>query len=441
MTLQEKLYFVRQLQTSFTSIGALIPTSRYAARAMASECARRSGPRAILEVGPGTGAITAAIIASMGPDDRLTLCELNADFVAYLRRRFETDPEFQRVRDRVTLLHLDVTQLDRSQRFDCIISAIPFTNCPPEVIEAIFECYRQILKPDGVLTYIEYAYLRPVKQWLLAGEARRELEAASAVIEPYLERYQFRRDLVYRNVPPAWVRHLRFADPPASVALDLAPLEHNRRIPLGGDTALSTEALPWLIGLLLLGLLRPLRRLRGLLGLAAAAIAFFFRDPLRSVVADPQAAYAACDGRVLSVEHIHDERFGGEEWLRIAVFLSLANVHINRSPIAGKVARVVYLGGGYAAADSADAEHNTAVYTQIEGVNTRCVVAQIAGLIARRIVTYSREGEHVHQGERMGLIRFGSRVDLFLPPKSTIRVQVGERTIAGVTVVATLPPE
>ena len=95
MTIQEKLYFLRQLQHSYSSIGALIPTSRYAAHAMASECARRSGPRAILEVGPGTGAITAAIIASMGPDDRLTLCELNADFVAYLRRRFETDPEFQ----------------------------------------------------------------------------------------------------------------------------------------------------------------------------------------------------------------------------------------------------------------------------------------------------------------------------------------------------------
>src|SRR6478672_4684168 len=175
MTIQEKLYFVRQLQHAYTSIGALIPTSKYAARAMASECARRSPPRTILEVGPGTGSITAAIVEGMGPDDRLVLCELNADFVAYLRRRLDTEPEFQRVRDRVTLLHMDVAQLDRSQRFDCIVSAIPFTNCPPAVIESIFESYREILKPDGVLTYIEYAYLRMIKERVLAGEARREL--------------------------------------------------------------------------------------------------------------------------------------------------------------------------------------------------------------------------------------------------------------------------
>src|SRR5262245_22899122 len=122
MTIQEKVYFLRQLQHSYTTIGALIPTSRYAARAMAAECVRRSGPRTILEVGPGTGSITAAIVECMGPDDRLVLCELNADFVAYLRRRFETEPAFLRVRDRVTLLQMDVTQLDRSQHFDCIIS-------------------------------------------------------------------------------------------------------------------------------------------------------------------------------------------------------------------------------------------------------------------------------------------------------------------------------
>src|SRR5262245_5314051 len=80
MTIQEKIYFLRQLQTSFTSIGALIPTSRYAARMMASECARRAGPRIILEVGPGTGAITAEIVRIMRPGDRLTLVELNEGF-------------------------------------------------------------------------------------------------------------------------------------------------------------------------------------------------------------------------------------------------------------------------------------------------------------------------------------------------------------------------
>jgi phosphatidylserine decarboxylase len=437
MTIQEKLYFVRQLQHSYTSIGALIPTSRYAARAMASEATRRAGPRAILEVGPGTGSITAAIVAGMGPEDRLVLCELNADFVVYLRRRLDTDPAFQRVRGQVTLLHMDVTQLDRRQRFDCIVSAIPFTNCPPDAIEAILECYRDILKPDGVLTYIEYAYMRMIKERLLAGAARRELAEASAVLDRYIERYQFRRDFVFRNVPPAWVRHLRFEPPPPSAALNLAPAEHNRRIPIGADAGISTEALPWLLGLLALGLFSPLRRLRGLLLLAAAAIAAFFRDPPRHVAPDADVAYAACDGRVLSVERVVDERFGPEEWLRIAVFLSLANVHVNRSPVAGRVLKVMRQDGGFAPADSADAEHNSAVYTLIEGSHGSCVVAQRSGLVARRIVTWSKPGELLAQGDRYGLIRFGSRTDVYLPARAfAATVAPGDYVRAGQTVIA-----
>ena len=437
MTIQEKLYFVRQLQHSYTSIGALIPTSHYAALAMASEANRRAGPRAILEVGPGTGSITAAIVAGMGPQDRLVLCELNADFVAYLRRRIDNEPEFQRVRDRVTLLHMDVTQLDRSEQFDCIVSAIPFTNCPPDLIESILECYRAILKPDGVLTYIEYAYMRMVKERLLSGDAPRQLADASAVLDRYIEHYQFRRDLVYRNVPPAWVRHLRFEQAPASAALNLAPVEHNRRIALGINAGISTEALPWLLGLLGLALFGPLRRVRGVLLLAAAVIATFFRDPPRHVVPDADAAYAAADGRVLSVERVVDERFGTQEWLRIAVFLSLTNVHINRSPVAGKVLKVVRQAGGFAPADSADAEHNSAVYTLIEGLHGDCVVAQRSGLVARRIVTWSNPGELLAQGDRYGLIRFGSRTDVYLPAHAfAASVAPGDSVRGGETVIA-----
>lgn len=437
MTIQEKVYFLRQFQREVGSIGALLPTSRHAARAMASECTRRAGPKTILEVGPGTGAITAAIVEGMGPEDRLVLCELNADFIAFLRRRFETEPAFRRVRDQVTLLEMDVTRLDRGQRFDCIISAVPFNNLPPEVVEAIFECYREILKLDGVLTYIEYAYLSAIKQSLLRGQALQQIERTSQVIEPYLRRYQFRCDLVVRNVPPAWVRHLRFGDPPAGAALKLAPLEHTRRIAIGPRAGLSTEAVPWLLGLLLAALLLPARGARALLGLLAAAIAAFFRDPPRPVVANPDVAYAACDGRVLSVERVRDERFGEEEWLRIAVFLSLANVHINRSPLAGKVLRIVYEPGGYAAADLPAAERNNAVYTLIETVNGPCVVAQRAGLVARRIVNWSHPGELLAQGDRYGLIRFGSRTDVYVPAgRFEALVAAGDRVWGGETIIA-----
>jgi len=166
-------------------------------------------------------------------------------------------------------------------------------------------------------------------------------------------------------------------------------------------------------------------------------IATFFRDPPRQVAPDAEAAYAAADGRVLSVERVVDERFGAEEWLRIAVFLSLANVHINRSPVAGKVLKVVRQAGGFAPADSADAEHNNAVYTLIEGPHGDCVVAQRAGLVARRIVTWSKPGELLAQGDRYGLIRFGSRTDVYLPARSfTAKVAPGDSVRAGETVIA-----
>ncbi|PDW02686.1 phosphatidylserine decarboxylase [Candidatus Viridilinea mediisalina] len=436
MSVQESLYFLRNLQGSFTSIGALLPTSLYAARAMAAEFARRVGPRTVLEVGAGTGAITRAIVEHMGPEDRLVVYELNEEFVTFLRQRFEHDPLFRRVRDQVTIVQGDVTLIDRSQRFDHIISAIPFTNLPAKLVEAILDCYRTILKPDGTLTYIEYAYLRALKHRFMDAEQRLQVDAANAVLDPMLERHEFRRDTVLRNAPPAWIHHLRFVEPQVAEARNLRPLEHARRVELG-PSGLSTEALPWLFGLLTLALLPPLRRARPYLALLAAGIGHFFRDPPRRVMADTSAIYAACDGRVLTVERLHDERFGQQEWLRIAVFLALNDVHINRSPVAGKVERLHREHGGFAPADAADAEHNNALYTTIQGPRGRVIVAQRSGLVARRIVTWVEPGTLVAQGERYGLIRFGSRTDVYIPADSAEPlVRPGDRVVGGETLIA-----
>jgi phosphatidylserine decarboxylase len=436
MTLQERVLFVRQLRHSFTSIGALLPTSGFAARAMTSEVARRVGPRTILEVGAGTGAITAAIVEQMRPDDRLVLVEIEEEFVHYLQQRFEREPSFRRVRDQVTILQADVTQLDRNQQFDYIVSAIPFTNCPPETIEAILSTYREILKPDGVLTYIEYAFLRKLKQWRLSGEQRLQFERSKAVLDRYQQSFEFRRDLVWRNVPPAWIHHLRLQEPAPQDALTLEPLRETRRIALGGGMAVSTEAVPWVGGLLAAAWILT-RRLRALALLLAATVTAFFRDPHRNVITDPNVVYAAADGQVLSVERLHDERFGDGEWVRIAVFLSLLDVHINRSPIAGKVIRIVSEQGGFAAAYSAASEHNYAQYTLIEGARGRCVVTQRVGLIARRIVNWSKQGMLLAQGDRFGLIRFGSRTDVYLPADQvTASVQRGDRVVGGETIIA-----
>jgi phosphatidylserine decarboxylase len=125
---------------------------------------------------------------------------------------------------------------------------------------------------------------------------------------------------------------------------------------------------------------------------------------------------------------------------RISIFMNVFNVHVNRYPVSGTVRFVHYNPGKFlnAAVEKSSLE-NEQMSVGIEEGTTRVLVRQIAGLIARRIVTYSREGERVEQGERMGIIRFGSRVDVFLPTRSLVLVRVGDVTLAGTTVIARIP--
>ena len=125
--------------------------------------------------------------------------------------------------------------------------------------------------------------------------------------------------------------------------------------------------------------------------------------------------------------------------LRISIFMNVFNVHVNRYPVSGTVRFVHYNPGKFlnAAIDKSSLE-NEQMSVGIEHGSWRVLVRQIAGLVARRIVTYSREGDQVEQGERMGMIRFGSRVDVFLPPSATATVTVGQTTLAGASVIATL---
>lgn len=442
MVLQESVYFLRGFCQAIDSVGSVWPTSSLGAQAIASEFARRRGPRRVLEVGPATGAVTAEIVRHMGPDDELVLCELNPEFVTYLQQRFVEEPLFRERRAQITLCHMDVTQIDKNERFDFIISTIPFTNCQPALVEAIFESYQTILKPSGVLTFIEYAYLRSLKQHLLMPAKREQMAMVNRIVTRSVEAHGFRRDFVIPNVPPVWVEHLRFEPPTPDEALALAPLSHNQRLPLGSKAGLATDAIPFL--LTLLGISVFFRRqppILALIGVLAAGVAAFFRDPMRSVRPDPEVAYAPADGRVLSVERVHDIRFGDVEWLRIAIFLDITDVHLNRSPIAGQVSRIISQKGGFAIASNPAADHNHALYTVIEGHKSRCVVAQRVGMVARRLVNWSRPGSLLAQGERYGLMRFGSRADVYLPAHLVEAcVKVGDKVVGGQTIIARYRP-
>jgi phosphatidylserine decarboxylase len=146
---------------------------------------------------------------------------------------------------------------------------------------------------------------------------------------------------------------------------------------------------------------------------------------------------AAADGKVLSVERMTDERLGPGEFLRVAVFLSVLDVHVNRVPVAGRVVDYFVEDGGYANAMTAAAEHNVAAYTVLDTDHGTVVVAQRTGLIARRIVQRVPVGTLVARGERMGLIRFGSRTDVYLPAdKAEAAVAVNDKVIGGASVIA-----
>ncbi len=169
-------------------------------------------------------------------------------------------------------------------------------------------------------------------------------------------------------------------------------------------------------------------------------IAYFFRDPERSGDRGERLVIAPADGRVVMISEVDEPTFMRGRAARVSIFMNVFSVHVNRYPVSGTVRYVHYNRGKFLnAATEKSSLENEQRSVGIESGGQRVLVRQIAGLIARRIVTYSREGERVEQGERMGVIRFGSRVDVFLPAGSPVRVKVGDVTVAGSTVVGELP--
>ncbi len=183
----------------------------------------------------------------------------------------------------------------------------------------------------------------------------------------------------------------------------------------------------------------PLWGLAVLLTLIALWVAYFFRDPERRGPRGDALVVAPADGRVVHVTEVDEPSFMAGRALRVSIFMNVFNVHVNRYPVNGTVAYVHYNPGKFlnAAVEKASLE-NEQMSVGLERGGTRVLMRQIAGLVARRIVTYSKVGDAARQGERMGLIRFGSRVDVFLPTHATVTVRVGQRTAAGMTVIAEL---
>jgi phosphatidylserine decarboxylase len=183
----------------------------------------------------------------------------------------------------------------------------------------------------------------------------------------------------------------------------------------------------------------PLWLLAFALTVIALWVAYFFRDPERTGERGGDSVTSPADGKVVMITEVDEPAFIHGRATRVSIFMNVFNVHVNRYPVSGTVRFVHYNPGKFlnAAVEKSSLE-NEQMSVGIDHNGVRVLVRQIAGLIARRIVTYSREGEKVEQGERLGIIRFGSRVDVFLPTTAKVEVKVGQITLAGATLVARL---
>ncbi|MFF5053803.1 phosphatidylserine decarboxylase [Micromonospora sp. NPDC000663] len=393
-----------------------------AARTLVTELARINDPKAALLVGAiPESAVLAAAIEALLPGDRLTVVPAESSDANLLREHVTAQGRWVSERVRV------VDSLAEAEAAAVVIAGEAFAGTVEETRGGV----------EGLAKYLADGAVLSVATTATPGRTA----GAAAELARQDALHGVGADLVLRNSPPLRIYRLRFtpADPATAARLTPAYRPSSVRLTRGMHIDSNGVAAAGItLGLAALArVARPSSKLWLLPALAAGPVAAFFRDPERDVPEDPSAVVASADGQVLSVQRLHDERFGDGEWLRIAVFLSVLDVHVNRAPVAGKVVDYFVADGGFVNAMKPDAEHNVAAYTVLDTARGTVVVAQRTGLIARRIVQRAPIGALLAKGERFGLIRFGSRTDVYLPADAADPlVGPGDKVVGGASVIA-----
>ena len=176
------------------------------------------------------------------------------------------------------------------------------------------------------------------------------------------------------------------------------------------------------------------------LGALTTFVLYFFRNPERTVPQDEGAVISPADGKIVQKQLVTEDKYLGGEAIKVSVFMNVFNVHVNRSPYAGKIVQVDYSPGQFVNASldkASELNERNAVLMKTED-DRKLLFVQIAGLVARRIVCYVHAGDTLERGERFGLIRFGSRVDIYFPADSDIKVEIGETVVAGETILGVM---
>ncbi len=210
-SLREYVTFFREFRSRFETTGAIAPSSRFLASAMLRPLRQRpdGAPVRVLEIGPGTGAVTDWLVHQIKPGDTLDLVELNSNFADVLRKKFEVDDEYRRIAERSQVHVVALQEFNAEQPYDFVISGLPLNNFPADLVDEIFDAYFRLLAPGGTLSYFEYMYVRSLRKRVGARPSRERLGRIDATMGHFVNRYRVRRDWIFVNLPPAWVQHLK----------------------------------------------------------------------------------------------------------------------------------------------------------------------------------------------------------------------------------------
>ena len=207
---EESRAFLTQFRTQYYTTGSILPSSAALGRALTRFIRQAKPPRRIVEIGPGTGAVTRVLVDAIRPGDSVDIVEINIAFVEVIRKRFEEEPAFRRVRDQCRVLHSPIQDVPGVAEYDFMISGIPLNNFPVSLVEDIFASYRRLLKPSGVLSYFEYAAIRDMKKMMAGAGEKARLTDLDRFLKGQLRSHEIAADFVPMNFPPAMARHLRF---------------------------------------------------------------------------------------------------------------------------------------------------------------------------------------------------------------------------------------
>ncbi|MDZ4814999.1 MAG: methyltransferase domain-containing protein [Verrucomicrobiota bacterium] len=208
MKYSELALMFKEFRESFHTTGAFIPSSRYLSREILKPWSHRTKPASILEVGPGTGAITKELIQSLGKGDDAWIVELNEAFYLHLKEKFKSEPSWKKVAPLVHLIHGPVQELTEDGRFDYLICGLPFNNFPASLVRSILRKFELLVKPGGTVSFFEYAAVRELKSPMSPKEEKLRLASVGKSLKRFSAKHKNDAVLIARNLPPAWVNHV-----------------------------------------------------------------------------------------------------------------------------------------------------------------------------------------------------------------------------------------